>query len=222
MDLTEARRDQNAIILIFGNHDESAWMDGNTAEANLIKWRLPSCAALVVFAIFISIAVCQADTALFLYLFVVGPGLILISIILLFYMTIGKSRPKRLTVWATLGVVWFSFTCSFAFDLRYHPAIRTTARWLVWSHNYKDKVLAEQIPTKGEFKHVEWDGWGWGGMDTTVYIVFDPKDSLSAASSIHQPGKFNGIPCEVPEVNRLESQWYTVTFYTGGDWNHCN
>ena len=213
---------ENAIIPIFGSHDESPGMDGNTAEANPINWRPPLCGAFVVFAIFISLAVCQADTALFSYLFLVGPCLILISIVLLLYTTFGKGRLKRRTVWATLGVVWLSFAGSFALDVRYHPAMRTTARWLVWSHNYKDKVLAEQTPTDGEFKHVEWDGWGWAGMDTTVYIVFDPKDSLSAAASIHQPGKFDGIPCKVPSVKRLESQWYTVTFYTDENWNHCN
>jgi hypothetical protein len=53
------------------------------------------------------------------------------------------------------------------------------------------------------------------------YLVFDPGDSLSAAAASHQPGKFNGIPCEVYRVRRLESHWYTVLFYTDEDWR-CN
>jgi hypothetical protein len=92
----------------------------------------------------------------------------------------------------------------------------------MWSHNYKDTVLAQKSRANGEFRHVEWDGWGWGGQDTTVFLVFDPTDSLSSAASIHQPGKFDGIPCAVPEVNRLESQWYAVRFYTNQDWDRCN
>jgi hypothetical protein len=60
----------------------------------------------------------------------------------------------------------------------------------MWSHNYKDTVLAQQSRANGEFRQVEWDGWGWGwgGQDTAVFLVFDPRDSLSLAASIHQPG----------------------------------
>jgi hypothetical protein len=55
-------------------------------------------------------------------------------------------------------------------------------------------------------KHVEWESSGWGPIGPTiVYLVFDPADSLSAAAKSHQAGKFSGIPCEVPRVQRLES-----------------
>ena len=69
---------------------------------------------------------------------------------------------------------------------------------------------------------MEWDGWGFVGMDTTVYLVFDPTDSLSSAAATHQSGKFVGIPCKVPKVSRLENQWYAVTFYTNQYWDGCN
>jgi len=74
----------------------------------------------------------------------------------------------------------------------------------------------------GELKHIEWDGWGWGGQDTTVYLVYDPADSLAAAAKGQKPGKFNGIPCEVLRVRRLESYWYTVQFYTNEFWGRSN
>ena len=99
-----------------------------------------------------------------------------------------------------------------------NSALGTTARWLVRSHQYKAEVLARPDARNGELNHVEWDGWGWGGQDTTVYLVFDPEDSLSQAASSHQPGKYNGIPCEVFLARRLERQWYTVQFYTNQDW----
>ena len=94
----------------------------------------------------------------------------------------------------------------------------TTARWLVQSHQYKAEVLAQPGTTSGELKHVEWDSWGWAGQDTTVYLVFDPTDSLSQAASSHKPGKYYGIPCEVFLVHRLESHWYTAHFYTNYSW----
>jgi hypothetical protein len=99
--------------------------------------------------------------------------------------------------------------------------IRTAARWFVRSHRYKAEVLAQPNAT-GELKHIEWDGWGWAGQDTTVYLVFDPTDWLSTASRNHRPGKFNGIPCEVPVVDRMEKNWYAVQFYTHEWWGRRN
>lgn len=100
--------------------------------------------------------------------------------------------------------------------------VRTTARWLLWSGDYKSTVLVQPAAMNGELKHIEWDGWGFPGAgDTTVYLVFDPRDALASAARDHQPGRFIGIPCEVPDVRRLESHWYTVLFYTDQSWEQC-
>jgi Uncharacterised protein family (UPF0149) len=74
----------------------------------------------------------------------------------------------------------------------------------------------------GELKHIEWDGWGWAGQDTTVYLVFDPSDSLLTAARKHAHGKFEGIPCEVAGVSQLDSHWYAVQFYTNEFWGRRN
>ena len=103
-----------------------------------------------------------------------------------------------------------------------YPRPINYVRWLVWSRSYKAEVFAQRNPANGELKHIEWDGWGWGGEDTTVYLVFDPTDSLSAASQEHRPGKFNGIPCEVPLIERMEKNWYVVRFYTDEWWGRRN
>ena len=63
---------------------------------------------------------------------------------------------------------------------------------------------------------------GLGRRNTVVYLTFDPSDSLSAASSAHRPGKFNGIPCKVPDVERKEKNWYLVQFYTNERWGQIN
>ena len=107
-------------------------------------------------------------------------------------------------------------------EVEKYSAVRTAARWLVWSHGYKAKVMAQPASPNGELKHIEWDGWGWAGQDTTVFLVFDPTDSLSAAAKSRSPGKIKGIPCEVPLVRRLESRWYTVRFYTDEYWGRRN
>jgi hypothetical protein len=103
-----------------------------------------------------------------------------------------------------------------------YPRPINYVRWLVWSRSYKAAVFAQRNSANGELKHIEWDGWGWGGEDTTVYLVFDPTDSLSAASQEHRPGKFNGIPCEVPLIERVEKNWYVVRFYTDELWGRRN
>lgn len=83
-------------------------------------------------------------------------------------------------------------------------------------------ILISSQPTlpRGDLKHIEGDAWG--GQVKTRRLVFDPADSLSLAASAHLFGKFSGIPCEVPKVSRLKSQWYAVTFYTNREWGRCN
>jgi hypothetical protein len=193
-------------------------MAEKTTQARQFDGGPPLRAALGAFVVSISIAVCQADTALFLYLILV-PGLIVFSMVLLVYTIFGKGRRKRLAVLSVLATVWVvSASVSLFAHIVY---IRTTVRWLVRSHTYQERVLAQQASANGEFPHVEWDGLGWGGQDTTVYLVFDPRDSLFSAASFHQSGKFEGIPCEVPEVSRLETQRYAVVFYTNKVWDRC-
>ena len=134
-----------------------------------------------------------------------------------------KERNKKLRLLATLGTFFLAafliidaliaWSCSYT--------IRTAVRWPTRSERYKSEVLAQPKVT-GELKHGEWDGWGWAGQDTTVYLVFDPTNSLSTPASNHRPGKFDGIPCEVPVVKQLEKNWYLVQFYTDEWWGRRN
>lgn len=111
-------------------------------------------------------------------------------------------HSKRWLALSILGI-FIVITCALVWN---YSAVSTTARWLLWSRRYKSEVLS-QPTSRGELKHIEWDGWGLGGQETVVYLVFDPTDTLSSAASTHQSGKFADIPCEVPEVTRFESQW---------------
>src|SRR5208282_5917914 len=93
--------------------------------------------------------------------------------------------------------------------------LRPILRWALWSRRYKSELLAHATPANGQFQHAEWERSGWGPIGPTiVYLVFDPSDSLSVAVKSARAGRFSGIPCEVPRVQRLESHWYAVTFYT--------
>lgn len=70
---------------------------------------------------------------------------------------------------------------------------------------------------------MEWEATGFAGVaNVTIYLVFDPTDSLAVAAKSHSPGKYSGIPCEVLAVLRLESHWYSVKFYTDEAWGQRN
>jgi hypothetical protein len=139
-------------------------------------------------------------------------GLVLLVVLL---RTIRRQTIAALSMAVVFGATsWLLFKVS--------DDVRTTGRWFIQSGRYKAEILAQPTSMNGELKHAEWDGWGFAGADTTVYLVFDPDDSLAAAARSRSPGKYNGIPCEVPSVRRLENHWYTVLFYTDTDWNHCS
>jgi hypothetical protein len=184
-------------------------------ESSWSTWRLFSFATLLAFVVSFAFAVCQPDNAFFLNLFVGGPLLFVLSIVLLVY---ALKRKKWQISMLALAVVWLVSYVFFA----YQRQIRTAVRWSLWSHQYKSALLTQQTSSEAELKHMVLDDWGWGGINNTMYLVFDPTDSLSSAASTPQSGEFAGIPCRVPKVRRLENQWYAVTFYTDQDWDHCN
>jgi hypothetical protein len=178
-----------------------------TSDRNRVDWRLPVYAvlgALVLFSV-------GPPESIVLYLFVAA----IVSLLLL-NDAIGRRRRQSLLALAIFLLVSAIF-------VRSYSAIRDECRWLVWSHRYKVRVLAQRDVTAGELKHIEWDGWGFPGAgDTTVYLVFDPTDALSAAAKSHRPSKPSGLPCEVPLVRRLERHWYAVRFYTDERWGCGN
>jgi hypothetical protein len=175
-----------------------------TSDGSRVVWLLPAGTMLGALVLF---SFGPADLSIVLYLLAAAiVGLILLTAALL--------KRSLQPLFALTVFLVFS-----AVIVKKYSVVRDDCRWTVWSHTYKPKVLAQPDSATGELKHVEWDGWGFAGAgDTTVYLVFDPKDALSAAARSHQPGKFVGLPCEVPLVHELESHWYAVRFYTDESW----
>jgi hypothetical protein len=127
-------------------------------------------------------------------------------------------KPKgRMVLYAALGM---AFVISMVIAWNSY-AIRSNARWFIRARRYKAEVLAQPIVNR-QLRRIEWDGWGGAPIgDWTVYLVFDPTDSLSAAASRRGFGKLSGIPCDVDEVRRLESHWYSVTLSMNEWWDQC-
>jgi hypothetical protein len=192
-----------------------------STEDARFNWRTQVYAAFAALVFFAAISVFQADISLLLYLFLFAV-LFVSGIALVIYAAIRKSHRRRsLRQLTTVAILSAVAVALFAFGLAYPIAIRTAVRWTTGSSAYKARVLAQPPSQNGELQHINWDGWGMFAQDTTVYLVFDPTDALSAAARSRQPGKFNGIPCKVQRVSRLESHWYTVLFYTDETWGSC-
>ena len=185
-----------------------------TAQEEQLNWRLPLYVVVGASIALLSMMVYSPNGGL-LYMLVIAP---LICFVLLIAAGIRKKPRQRLSILLTL----VTFLVASAALLKNEGTLRPSIRWLLWSHRYKTELLAQMNPAKSELKHVEWDGWGFvPSGNNVVYLVFDPTDSLAHAAKTHAPGRFNGVPCDVPLVRRLERQWYSVWFYTDEKWGQC-
>lgn len=165
-------------------------------------------------AVFLPLVIASSDLSGLVYFLVAVP----IASISLIVLAVRRKGRARLTIIAALVLYWLISGMVF----RHFSEVRDVSRWLLHAKVYKASVLALPLSSEGEFRHVEWEGWGFAGAgDTVVYLVLDPNDSLSVPAKAHSIGKFDGIPCAVYRIHRLESHWYTVAFYTDTEWGHC-
>ncbi len=101
--------------------------------------------------------------------------------------------------------------------LTHYSLVRDHVRWFFLSGGYKARVLVQPAAANEQFKHVEWDAWGFLD-ETTAFLVFDPTNALGGALGANPPVKARGLPCDVFRVRRLDSHWYAVLFYTDTYW----
>jgi hypothetical protein len=170
-------------------------------------------AALLLFALFLF----SGDPALYI-LFFVTPGVVLLAAVLLLLLIFRKTR----TCSAELLLTTFVFVGVMIVGLRFEKTLRPAMRWAFFSQKFKREVLGQPGDGSGEFKHVEWDGWGGAPVgDWTSYVVFDPADSIAADTGHQHLGRITGIPCDVLRIQRLESHWYQVTLEVDEWWEQC-
>jgi hypothetical protein len=197
-------------------HDNRS-MDDKTTQPDRFLWRSPVLALVVALVLFVPLIISGDPLLQIAYFFLAVP---VIGFFILIAAIVKKGRRRAALL---LALVVFSAVSWSLFRFRTTARLHPIARWLLWSKDYKAQVLAQPEPSTGILKHIEWEAWGFPGAgNTTIYLVFDPTDSLSTPAKTHSSGKFSGLPCEVPEVRRMESQYYAVMFYTDSDWSHCN
>ena len=186
------------------------------------RWRVPFYIAIAGFAIFTPMALLNPDTHLFWTVFVVAPVLLAISVVVIVWLVWGavcNSQRNPRPILESLAILWAIPALFFLYNIKHPFELRESARWLASSQEYKSAVLAQTASANGELKHIEWDATGFAGVAyNTVYLVFDPADTLSTAAKLRRSGKFDGIPCEVRLIRRMENHWYAVLFYTDEFW----
>ena len=183
----------------------------STGENRRFDLRKPVIAAAVALLVSLLVITYRTDIDWLLYSAAVA---ILGSMALLGSIALHAVFRKEQNVLMAFAIYGAYVAVTAVFFIGYEQ-IRPMLRWTLWSHRYKPELLAQAAPADGQLKHIEWERSGWGPVGPTiVYLVLDPTDSLSEAAESHRPGRFSGIPCEVQRVQRLESHWYAVTFYT--------
>lgn len=203
------------------------------AEANRFNWRFLAYGVILAVPYSALLALCHPDTGFLIFILTT----LLLSILGCFFLVLGLTNliltllrrrgrgwPPQLPAMLAIVIFWFCSGFFVVADNHFGPSVRTTTRWLIWSRKYKAEVLAQPAPANGELRHIEWESSGWAGMDTTVFLIYDPTDSLLVAAKTSEAGEFNGIPCEVAQVRQLESHWYIAIFgfYVDEDWRGCH
>jgi hypothetical protein len=191
-------------------------MVGSVTDVPSVNWCVPLSFAKATGIVFLGLMAYSPYG--FLWIFLIAPIVCIAFLMLLVIAAIEKKKRQCLS--AFLGLAAF---VSVSAPLVVHrDDLRASVRWWLWSRHFKNEVLAQPAPGNGDLRHMEWEATGFAGVaNETVYLVFDPRDSLSGAATSHEPIKIVGIPCKVPHVRRLESHWYSVWFYADEVWGWC-
>lgn len=148
-------------------------------------------------------------------------GLLLATFALGIGIVVRRLWKKRWTNWHLLFAVAVFWAVSVSMFLSMY-SLRPWARWVIASGKYKTLVL-QQKPDRGSgLRHMEWDGWGWAGMDTSVELVYDPSDSLAREFNQNPNGRFSEVALKTAKVQRLCKNWYSLTLFTSETWDSDN
>ncbi len=181
-------------------------------------WRLPVYLSAILVAILFVISDDLIQTLIF---FLLTPTLVLAEVILVLLAAL-RRRRNFLWVAGAIGVFFLCSTALIAYQRDDPQCIRSMLRWTLLSPNYKSEVLAQKQPLDGTSKHIEWDGWGGTPVgDWTMYLVYNPSDSLRSSLKERKSRMVPGVPCPVDRVHQLAAHWYTVLYPMSCWWDDC-
>jgi hypothetical protein len=180
---------------------------------NSIGLRIACFTAVAVFVADVFFVCWSPSFDKFLLLFLVAPIASLTFMVLAIW--VGRSGVLPIA-----GVLLICLAVTYGIA-RYSDFLRSEIRWWAVRGTWKQRVLA-QPEVRGQLKHLDWDGWGFAGEDTEVYLVYDPADRLGNATVSARARHGAGLPCNVWKIWRLEPHWYNVVFFTNTSWDSCS
>ena len=173
-------------------------------------WRFPIVGALAAFVFYIPFLYMKAfEFESFGYMLFLALLTIAIGIGVL----VRRVVRKRWISLAYLLAALFFLSVSLSMFL-HTQHLRPWARWLASSSRYTNLVLQQEPDPQTGLRHIEWDGWGWAGMDTSVELVYDPTDTLAHEIKYNPKGRFAEIAEKTHFIQRLGRGWYSATLYT--------
>jgi len=175
-----------------------------------MKWQTPVVVVGVGIAAVVALLLWDLDFGVLASWLIALPVVISLIFFLAVFRARGKSRFFVLALLCGYGLASWAM-------LRQPAQVRSEVRWLVSSPRWKEKVLQREPSLGLGLKCVVWDGWGMAGQDTEVYLVNSPDDGLRG----YTPSNLSGLPMQVWRIQRLEKNWYSVTFYTNERWDGC-
>ncbi len=182
-----------------------------------LRWKPLAITAAAVLCIYLPIITLDSDSGAILYwlavlLFTFG------CLVVAFTFTFTRKWRDALTL-TGIAVVCVSMSVAF-FSRSYF--LRVSYRWAFHADLYKGQLLARHASIPSGLSYMQWDGWGFAGSDTFVFLVYDPGDRLKHVTRTGFGVKVEGLPCEVQEIRRLERGWYTAVPFTNEDLLSCN
>jgi hypothetical protein len=186
-------------------------------------WMMPLLVAVVTSAIWMGVSVLDASDETLVRLFLVL-GICPIAALVCVTLMAMKIKQRKARFRQCLSVIsLFAFLVTSLGWFLYGDLVRPHLRWFLWSRDFKQEVMSQPVKNNGEFRHVEWDSWGWvftGGWDE--YIVLDSNDTLSKSVKSNSDFSNPGVPCLIEQARRLEDHWYSVTLQMNREWDRCN
>src|ERR1700689_3998707 len=115
-------------------------MVDKTKQEHRFNWRLPFAALLSTPLIFLILAICQSESLV--YLFFVVPIISVVLVVFSVYSAIARKKLRSVSVLSMLAIFWLLSVLLF----RNYLEVRSAARWLIWSPDYKAAVVAQPPP----------------------------------------------------------------------------
>ena len=119
-------------------------MVDKTNQEDRFNWWLPFCALVGTPVIFLILAICQSESLV--YLFFVVPIISVVLIVFAVYSAIARKKLRSVSILSMLAIFWLLSVLLF----RNYLAVRSAARWLIWSRDYKAEVVAQPPPANGD------------------------------------------------------------------------